>query len=144
MACPYFLPTETFAAIGWPHRARLPLGEGWRGMCTAAGQENITPAADELTNFCNLGYARSCPRLPRERPWDAVRFSVARDKDGLIALLYVCEKDYRPAEHGTLEYDCGADRWGSTHRDLRIQKMAQCYLEIYLLRRQKSAAQSAT
>ena len=138
MACPYFMPTAKFEAIAWPHRARLPLGDGWLGRCTAPGHEDFIPGPEELANFCNLGYARACPHLPRERAWDAVRFSVTRDKDGMITILYVCERDYRPAGHGTLDYSCALASWRSSHPDARLQAMAQCYLECYLLRRGKS------
>ncbi len=137
MACPYFLPTAKFEGIAWPHRARLPLGDGWRGQCTAPGHEGLAPGAEELAQFCNLGYARACPHLPRERAWDAVRFSIARDKEGVVTVLYVCERDYRPAQHGALDYDCALARWRAPHSDARVQKMAECYLECYLLRRDK-------
>lgn len=144
MACPYFFPTAKFEAIAWPHRARLPLGDGWQGRCTVPGHETFVPGPDELAQFCNLGYARACPQLPPERLWDAVRFSVARDKDGLVTLLYVCERDYRPAAHGALDYDSSLARWRVAHPDARIQKMAECYLECYLLRRNTPALEPAT
>ena len=137
------MPTARFEAIGWPHRARLPLGDGWQGQCTAPGREGTIPSPADLTNFCNLGYARNCPHLPQERPWDAVRFSIARDKDNVVTVLYVCERDYRPAEHGTLDYDSSLARWCAAHRDPRIQRMAECYLECYLLRREKPAPEPA-
>lgn len=143
VACPYFMPTAKFEAIAWPHRARLPLGDGWQGHCTAPGHEGFAPGPDELANFCNLGYARACPHLPAERAWDAVRFSIARDKDERLTVLYVCERDYRPAHHGRLEYDCGLSRWSSSHPDSRIQRMAECYLECYLARREKPVLEPA-
>ena len=135
VACPYFMPTVKFEAIAQPHRARLPLGDGWQGHCTAPGHEGFAPGPEELANLCNLGYARPCAHLPQERAWDAVRFAVARDKENLVTVLYVCERDYRPAHHGTLDYDCAIGRWRAMHPDARIQKMAACYLECYLLRR---------
>jgi len=144
VACPYFMPSAKFEAIAWPHRSRLPLGDGWQGHCTAPGQQGFIPGAEELANFCNLGYARACSHLPQERVWDAVRFSVARDKDGLVTVLYVCERDYRPAAHGTLDYDSAPGRWRAAHPDPRLQRMAECYLECYLLRRDKSALEPAT
>ncbi len=144
MACPYFMPTAKFEAIAWPHRARLPLGDGWLGRCTAPGHEEFIPSPEELANFCNLGYARACPHLPRERAWDAIRFSIARDKDGLVSILYVCERDYRPAAHGTLDYDCALASWRTSHLDVRLQAMAQCYLECYLSRCGKSLPEPVT
>ncbi|MGE5206200.1 MAG: hypothetical protein ACM3PW_11320, partial [Chlamydiota bacterium] len=143
LACPYFMPSAKFEAIAWPHRARLPLGDGWQGHCTAPGQEGFTPSPEELANFCNLGYARGCPHLPPDRAWDAVRFCVARDNDNLVTVLYVCERDYRPAAHGALEYDSALARWRASHPDPRLQKMAECYLECYLLRRNHSLPEPA-
>ena len=144
MACPFFMPGERFEAIPLPHRARLPLGDGWKGLCTAPGHENSVPDDRELTDFCNLGYAKGCPHLPQERTADAVRFSVARDRDGSVLLFYIFEADHRPGEHGTIEYDCASRGWRSQHGDARIQRMAECYLEVYFERRDRSALESAT
>ena len=138
MACPFFMPAERFTGIAWQHRARLPLGDGWKGHCTAPGHESFAPDDDHLTQFCNLGYARQCNCLPSARVADAVRFCVSRDREQLITLLYVCEANHRPQEHGTLEYEPAARRWRSSHSDTRIQRMAECYLESYLERRSNS------
>lgn len=135
MACPFFMPTEKFDV--WPNRPRLPLGDGWKGYCTAPGNEGARPADQELKEFCNFGYAKYCPRLPQKRLWDAVRFSVSRERDGKIVIYYVCEVDHRPGEHGALEYDAMAGKWSTPHRDERVQKMAHCYLESYLERKVK-------
>ena len=63
-------------------------------------------------SFCNLGYAEGCGRLPGERAWDSVRFAVLENREregksagGRIQIRYVCEREHRPAEHGTLEFD---------------------------------------
>jgi hypothetical protein len=135
MACPFFMPTEKLEDGGWPHPSRLPLGGGWSGHCCAAGYEGAEPAIDELREFCNLGYAVNCLRLPRERSVDALRFSIVRDRGGQLAVMFVCELGHRPAGHGTLHYDLAQKRWISSHPDPRMQKMAECYLESYLLRR---------
>jgi hypothetical protein len=86
-----------------------------------------------------LGYAAACSRLPQQRACDAVRFSVARDRGAQLVLCFVCETGHRPAEHGKLEYDASLGQWTSSHPDARIQKMAECYLESYLLGRIPSA-----
>ncbi len=117
MACPFFLPSEKFDDGGWLHPSRLPLGSGWRGLCTASSQPEMVPSDEQLKEFCNLGYAATCPHLPQERPWDAVRFSVTHDCEDRIFLDYVCVD--------------GA-QWTRSHRDTRIQKMAECYLDSYL------------
>lgn len=144
MACPFFMPTRRSEDGGWLHPSRLPMGGGWQGHCTAPGQEGVLPTSDQLREFCNLGYAASCPRFPRERAWDAVRFSVARDHRHRVMLWYVCEADYRPAEHGTLEYDNALACWITGHRDARIQKMAECYLESYFQKTRQAAAACAS
>lgn len=131
LACPFFMPTEKFGGGAWIHPSRLPLGAGWRGFCTAPGTQATLPADDQLTNSCNLGYARRCPNLPPERACDAVRFSIARDCETRILLWYVCEFQHLPVEHGTLEYEIGRGSWIRAHRDQRIQKMAECYLRSY-------------
>jgi hypothetical protein len=88
-----------------------------------------------LQELCNLGYARTCCRLPEERAWDAVRFSVASATEQEIRLLYVCELEHRPGQHGTLEYDVVGRFWPGPHSDARIQKMAESYVDAYLSRR---------
>ncbi len=35
MACPYFIPAEVHEREFWPHRERLPLGDGFAGRCAA-------------------------------------------------------------------------------------------------------------
>jgi hypothetical protein len=128
----------------WPHPARLPLGVGWAGHCTAPGHEGETPAQDVLQEFCNLGYPTNCSWSPAERRWDAVRFGVsarsgrnqAQDSpDGssrVLLLRYVCERNHRPIEYGELEFDLTRAIWLQGHEDSRIQKMAECFLVTYL------------
>jgi hypothetical protein len=133
------MPTERFTDGAWLHPSRLPLGGGWSGYCCAPGHEGSVPSDQQLAELCNLGYAASCPRLPSARAADAVRFSVARESGSQILLWFVCEAGHRPAEYGKLEYDSGRRQWASAHPDSRIQKMAECFLEAYLLRRTQSA-----
>ena len=83
---------------------------------------------------CNLGYAKSCPRLPKERACDAVRFAIAQDSGDLIALQFVLESDHRPAGHGVLHFDRLSGSWTSSHPDPLIQKKAECFLQSYLER----------
>lgn len=135
MACPYFLPTEKFVDGTWPHPARLPLGDGWRGMCTAPGQQNVSPCDQDLKDYCNLGYPRRCSRFPAHAAADAVRFCVMRDRGDVIELCYVFERDYLPGQFGTLEYEPAGGRWRASHPDHRVQQMAACYLDSYLARR---------
>ncbi len=135
MACPFFLPTERLVSDLWPHRARLPLGDGYRGVCTAPGQDQAALSDDELKDLCNLGYAKGCPRLPRERHADAVRFIVTQDRDDQVGLYFTTERDHAPRDHGPLTFDRLQQRWLAPHPDARVQRMAECYLQSYLSRK---------
>lgn len=146
MACPFFMPVARLENGSWPHPARLPLGGGWCGHCTAPGHGGELPPQDVLEAFCNLGYASSCSWSPRERLWDAVRFAVSAPRESasdeargadavparVLLLRYVCERDHRPVEHGALEFDLAQATWLRRHDDARIQRMAECFLESYL------------
>ena len=144
MACPFFMPVERVENGSWLHAERLPLGCGWNGHCTAPGHEGETPSQHELQDFCNLGYAEGCGRLPRERAWDSVRFAVKRvgndsqnETGRRIHIRYTCERGHRPTEHGTLEFDAFEARWIEPHGDSRVQRMAECFLESYMEKRKR-------
>ena len=143
LACPFFLPTERFESGGWFHPSRLPLGAGWKGVCCAPGFDGTEPGEYELREHCNLGYAVKCSRLPQARAADAVRFSIVRHSGDRLTICYVCEAAHHPVEHGNLEYDQSRAFWPVRHPDDRLQKMAQCYVEVYLQRRIQSAAAAA-
>jgi hypothetical protein len=144
VACPFFMPVEKLENGTWQHAGRLPLGCGWSGLCTAPGHEAESPSSDELREFCNLGYAQGCGRLPLDRMWDSVRFAartVGSDAEhgdrGRIQIRYVCEREHRPAEHGTLEFDAVEGHCLEPHRDSRVQRMAECFLESYVDKRNR-------
>ena len=139
MACPYFIPTHKIDGE-WLHPSRLPLGGGWAGKCGAPEHSCAQPLPQEIREYCNLGYAASCVRLPQERTCDSVRFSVARDSIAQVQLWFVCEKAHEPAGHGILVYDLAVQQWSAAHSDPRIQRLAECYLQSYLLRRIQPAA----
>jgi len=139
MACPFFMPVEKLENGNWLHAGRLPLGSGWSGYCTAPGHEGEAPSHEELRDLCNLGYAEGCGRLPPERAWDSVRFGARTAAGGRengtgerIQVRYVCERRHRPAEHGMLEFDATDVRWLEPHRDSRLQRLAECFMEAYL------------
>ena len=134
MACPYFMPLERFES-NWAFPQRLPLGAGWSGTCTAPGHDGASPTADELTSGCNIGYANSCGRLPAERHADAVRFAMGAERDGLLRVLFVCERAYLPASYGELLYDKVHGRWAKPHHEPCLQHMAECYVQVQLERR---------
>ena len=134
MACPFFMPMERADDIAFPHPARLPLGSSWRGTCLAPDHEQATLSSVELES-CNLGYAKSCPRLPTERACDAIRFAVVNESRESISLQFVLEKAYLPIFHGMLAYDQLSGKWTSPHPDQGIQKKAECFLQSYLDRK---------
>lgn len=144
MACPFFMPTRKSEHAMWIHPSRLPLGAGWDGDCTAHSTAATIPAGDQLAH-CNLGYAGDCPRLPKERKWDAVRFAVTSEHESRICLAYVCERNHLPSDHGRLEFSVLQSRWLSFHPDARIQKMAECFLESWFAKSRRGAdAETAT
>ena len=134
MACPFFMPTERADDIAFPHPSRLPLGSSWRGSCIVPGHEQTALNSVELES-CNLGYAKSCPRLPKERACDAVRFVVVNDSGDSISLQFVLETAYLPTAYGLLGYKKLSKNWSPPHADYHIQKMAECFLQSYLDRK---------
>lgn len=132
LACPFFMPTHKAESGMWLHASRLPLGCGWQGHCTAPGYDGAIPEPQRLQEECSLGYSSSCPRLPADRPWDAIRFAVFRESESLIQVVYACEKSHLPVEHGNLEYRIQDAQWLVAHADPRIQKKAECFVESWL------------
>jgi hypothetical protein len=141
VACPFFMPTQRSDDASWLHPLRLPLGGPFDGHCCAPGHEAAQLNPEE-TKQCNLGYATRCSRLPQERTSDAVRFGVVRESGTQVFLRFVCEKNFRPAGDGILEYDSQRAVWTSAHATPQVQKMAECYLESYRSRRTQSAVDS--
>lgn len=150
MACPFFMPVSKLENGNWQHPFRLPLGSGWSGHCTAPSHEGETPSQLTLESFCNLGYAHGCAWSPEGHHWDAVRFAVSspprvgKGADELSAttpqsrflrLIYVCERDHLPIANGELKFDLSQAAWLQHHDDVRIQKMAECFMDSYLKRR---------
>jgi hypothetical protein len=133
LTCPFFSPTDRVYDIAFPHPARLPLGASWRGMCDAPGQSHAALSNLELES-CNLGYAKSCPRLPQQRACDAVRFAVSKESAERVSLHFVFETDHQPSGYGLLEYDRALRTWTVPHPEPRTQKLAECFLQSYLER----------
>ena len=142
------MPVSKLDNGNWPHPARLPLGSGWSGVCTAPGHEGESPAQDVLEKFCNLGYAGDCAWSPQQRTCDAVRFCVsapdertAQSPARVLHLIYVCERDHHPIAHGDLAIDLATNHWLRSHEDPRIQKMAECFVDSYLRKKAPSIAE---
>ncbi len=134
MACPYFLPAERVTEEWWPHRRRLPLGDGWRGCCAA--RPGYHPGDEELREFCNLGYAAGCAHLPAERRADAVRFGV-NAVDGRLRVLFVCERNYVPGSSGVIEFDAATRACLTPHPHACLQRLAECCLETWIAKRRR-------
>jgi hypothetical protein len=128
------MPQQKCDNILWAHPARLPLGCGYAGCCAAPGHEGAQPSDHELKDFCNLGYAKGCSRLPAERKADAVSFAISLDGEERIVLSYIFERNHAPVELGYAEYDCVTGAFPIPHSDARIQKQLECYLASYLER----------
>lgn len=130
--------------MGWAFPGRLPLGAGFSGTCCAGAQATeVVPDDNTLRDFCNLGHARGCSRLPEHRRADSVRFAVAQDAGERIVLNYVYDLDHLPVAHGQLEYDCARRRWTSTVTDACLERQAECYLAVYLERRPRPSGGGA-
>jgi len=100
------------------------------------------PTPQELEG-CNLGHAKSCSRLPKERNCDAVLFAVVNDSGEQVSVQFVLESGYRPAGQGLLQYDSTLKQWTSPHSETRIHKLADCFVRTYLERKSRSEATTA-
>jgi hypothetical protein len=110
LACPFFVPEKRCDAELWPHRARLPLGDGYEGRCSAPGHEDARPSQEELKSACNLGNA-CCARLPEDRALDAVRFYLKQDDGATLTVSYCTERAHSPREHGMLQFDSASGKF---------------------------------
>jgi hypothetical protein len=106
------------------------------GRCGARDTEHL-PAEAEVREFCNLGYALKCSRLPIDRSFDAVRFAIASDRGERLLVSFVGEAAHLPVESLQMEYDASLGQWSVPHPDARIQKLADCYVQAYLPRRRR-------
>lgn len=136
MACPFFVPTERADDLALPHRVRLPLGAAWRGVCGVPEHQHEVLTNHDLET-CNLGYAKSCSRLPETRMCDAVRFGVVKESAINVLVQIVFERQHRPAGLGLMEYDLISGAWTTTHSDSRVQRQAECFLQAYLERKRQ-------
>jgi hypothetical protein len=151
LACPYFIPSQPHPSELWPHRHRLPLGDGYAGRC------GVRPAKDvcqdeSLRLHCNLGYAgiapvapalleadqAPCPHLPAGRDFDAVRFQlcgVEAESGGrtTVRVRFACERGHRPALCGELRYDRAAAEWTEAP-DERLRALADAAVRAWIAR----------
>ena len=136
MACPYFIPAEPHPRELWPHRQRLPLGDGFAGGC--ALRPAVACCEDEtLRLHCNLGYAETggaaCVHLPADPEFDAVRFQLSGGKAGVVRVQFACERGHRPAWCGELRYDRAAKIW-MVAPDARLAPLAEAAVQAWMER----------
>jgi hypothetical protein len=113
----------------------MPLGDSWSGFCHAAPAAEWQPDPNTLQQLCNFGYARAkCPRVPADGP-DAVRFSVSNDRDGILGIYWVMEREHLPFAHGPLEYAHAQAGFLAAHPDACVARQAQSYVASYLRRK---------
>jgi len=136
MACPFFYPIELFADKT-SRRPRLPLGDPYNGFCHADPMREWMPDQKTLEQHCNVS-ARGCSRFRDEAGPDAIRFSIAGDRDGVLKIFYVRERDHATLDHGVMEYAAGSGKFlnGSAPGDV-LRKQARAYAESYLRRKQQ-------
>lgn len=116
----------------------MPLGDPWAGTCHALPGGDWRPDPNTLRELCNFGYAREkCGRVPPGSP-DAVRFSISHDREGVIRIYWVVEKDHLPFAHGPLEYSRADEAFREAHPDCRLVRQAQAYISSYLRRKEKT------
>jgi len=137
MACPFFYPIECFDDKTWTRRPRMPLGDPYSGFCHADPMREWMPDQNTLRENCNLS-ARGCPRFRDEIGPDAVRFSVISDRDDVLKIFYVRERDNATLDHGVMEYSVASGHFvnGSDPGDV-LRKQALAYAESYLRRKQQ-------
>ena len=117
----------------------MPLGDLWRGVCRAEAAP-FTPDGSAVTELCNMGYARGrCARYPEADARDAVRLLIARDRDELIRIEYVVERDHHPYASGALEYSRALGGFAGSNAVTIIERQALAYLQSYLRRRPVAA-----
>jgi hypothetical protein len=110
----------------------MPLGEPWSGICRAVPETEWLPDSNTQRRLCNFGYAREkCPRVPAHAP-DAVRFGISNDREGIIRIYWVMEKDHLPFGHGPLEYSRADAGFKTPHPDACVTRQAQAYVGSYL------------
>jgi len=85
-----------------------------------------------------MGYAKACHRIPADRQADAVRFALGEERNGVLHVLFVCERAYLPAGNGELLYDKASKHWVQGHDNPCVQRMAECYLQAQMERRSGS------
>lgn len=116
----------------------MPLGDSWSGCCRAVPGSEWVPDRHTVQQLCNFGYAREkCARVSADLP-DAVRFSISHDREGLIRIYWVVEKNHLPFAHGPLEYSRADAAFTAAPSDDCLAQQARAYVTSYLRRTESS------
>ncbi len=87
-----------------------------------------------------MGYAAGrCPRCLAADSGDAVRFLIAQDRDQVIRIEYVVERDHHPYRRGALEYQRTPGALTPLAEDPVLERQALAYVGSYLRRRPVAA-----
>jgi hypothetical protein len=133
LACPYFIPEKRSESELWLHRARLPLGDGYEGRCSAPGHEDVKLTDEELRLACNLGNA-CCSRLPADRALDSIRFHVKQDLGSALMVQFCTEREHHPREHGLLQFDAASGTFVAPAAQAQVVRLAQAFVQSHLER----------
>ena len=128
------MPVARLDQNSWIHPPRLPLSDPYSGTCHADA-ELFEPPERSQRELCNCGYARGrCERFPTATKADAVRFSITGDREGVVELVYVLERNYAPLEHGKLEYSIAEAKLGDARIGEILAAQACAFVGSYLRR----------
>ena len=142
MACPCFYPVERLPdSSSRLAAAPPPLGDYWSGECRASPVDSWHPDRDTVQELCNFGYAGGkCPHFSGDSP-DAVRFCISSDRDEVIGVYWVLEKNHGPFAHGPLDYSRKANGFTTAPADDRLTQQAKAYVSSYLRRKETPGTQ---
>ena len=147
MACPYFMPVAKLEngagriPPGCPSDvvgadiARHPATKDscLTGQCSNPSATSDTPVAALVARRTRRGM-RSGSRF--QRPPISTREKSLQDvlmsRSVRFASSTFASARHLPVSHGELEFDLLQASWLHKHDDLRMQKMAECFLESYL------------
>jgi hypothetical protein len=116
----------------------MPLGEPHRGECAAGA--GWLPEGDLLRERCNFGYARGrCDRFPAGAEADAVRFTAWEERDGVLELEYILERDYAPLRNGQLRYRSADGRADGPGAPDIVLRQAEAFAGSHLRRKGHTA-----
>ncbi len=110
-------------------------GRGMGGNVYGSGTRRRAARRRRVEIGLQPGLCEDLQRLPAERQADAVRFCLGEEQDGVLHVLFVCERAYLPAGHGELLYEKGSGAWLLKHEDACVQRMAECYVQAQMARR---------